>query len=72
LLRVPGYLETEVYRPGRALAVIGEVVGREVLPLGETTYAYPALPPKALHLWREGDAGPRLSFGFGVGLSKGW
>ena len=72
LLRVPGYLETEVYRPGRALSVIGDVVGREALPLGETTYAYPVLAPKAFHLWREGDIGPRFSVGFGMGFSKGW
>ncbi len=49
LLRVPGYLETEVYRPGRAVSVIGEVKGQEELPLGETTYAYPVLVPKDLH-----------------------
>ena len=72
LLRVPGYVETEVYRPGRAVSVIGEVVGREDLPLGETTYAYPALAPKALHLWSEEDMRPRFSFGFGVGFSRGW
>lgn len=72
LLRVPGYLETEVYHPGRAVSVIGGVVGREDLPLGETIYAYPVLTPKALHLWPEGDTGPRFSFGFGVGVSKGF
>jgi outer membrane lipoprotein len=72
LLRVPGYLETAVYRPGRAISVIGEVVGQADLPLGETTYAYPVLVPKALHLWPEGDTGPRVYFGFGMGFSKGW
>ncbi len=72
LLRIPGYLETEIYRPGRAVSVIGEVVGQEDLPLGETTYAYPVLVPKDFHLWPEGDATPRIRFGFGVGFSKGW
>jgi outer membrane lipoprotein len=72
LLHVPGYLETEVYRPGRAVSVIGEVQGREELPLGEATYAYPVLVPKELHLWPEGNAGPRIHFGFGVGVSKGF
>jgi outer membrane lipoprotein len=72
LLRIPGYVETEVYRPGRVVSVIGEVVGREDLALGETTYAYPVLAPKELYLWPEGDTGPRIQFGFGVGVSKGW
>jgi len=72
LLRVPGYLEAEVYQPGRAVSVIGEVQGREDLPLGETTYTYPVLVPKELHLWPEGNSGPRIQFGFGVGVSKGW
>lgn len=72
LLRIPGYLETELYRPGRSVSVIGEVMGREDLPLDETTYTYPVLTPKALHLWREGDTGPRFSFGVGVGIGRRW
>ncbi|ETW97292.1 MAG: hypothetical protein ETSY1_23260 [Candidatus Entotheonella factor] len=72
LLRIPGYLETEVYRPGRAISVIGEVQGQEDLPLGETSYAYPALIPKHLHLWPEGETGPRIRVGIGVGFSKGF
>jgi outer membrane lipoprotein len=72
LLRVPGYIETEVYQPGRAVSVIAEVEGQEALALGETTYTYPVLVPKELHLWPIGDTGPRIQFGFGVGISKGW
>ena len=72
MLRVPGYLETEVYQPGRAVSVIGEVEGQEELALGETTYTYLVLVPKELHLWPIGDTGPRFQFGFGVGVSTGW
>ena len=72
MLNVPGYLETEIYRPGRAVSVIGEVVGREELPLGETTYTYPVLTPKHLHLWPVGEPTPGFRFGLGVGFSKGW
>ncbi len=72
LIKAPGYLETAVYRSGRAVSVIGEVEGRADLPLSETTYAYPVVVPKHLHLWPEGDTGPRIRFGFGVGFSKGW
>lgn len=72
LLLVPGYVETAIYRPGRAVSVIGEVVGQEALPLGEATYTYPVLAPKELHLWSEGDTAPRFRFGIGVGFSTGW
>ena len=72
LLRVPGYIETEVYQPGRAVSVIGAVEGQEDLALGETTYTYPVLVPKELYLWPLEDPGPRIQFGFGVGISKGW
>ncbi len=72
LILVPGYLETEIYRPKRAVSVIGEVGGREELPLGQTTYAYPVLTPKEIHLWPEGDAAPRFRFSFGAGFSKGF
>ena len=73
LLLAPGYLEAEVYRPGRALSVIGEVKGQQDLPLGETTYVYPVIAPKELHLWPEGEGTtPRFHFSFGVGFSKGF
>jgi len=73
LLLTPGYLEAEVYRPGRALSVIGEVTGQQDLPLGEATYSYPVIAPKELHLWPEGEGQiPRFRFGFGVGFSKGF
>jgi outer membrane lipoprotein len=73
LLLTPGYLEAEVYRPGRALSVIGEVEGQQALPLGETTYGYPVITPKELHLWPadEGQS-PRFYFSFGAGFSKGF
>jgi outer membrane lipoprotein len=70
LVLVPEYLETAVYRPGRAITVAGEVTGRRELPLGETTYRYPVFVPRELHLWQEGDGMPRLHFGFGFGFRR--
>lgn len=72
LVLVPEYLETAVYRPGRAITVAGEVTGQRELPLGETTYRYPVLMPRELHLWQEGDGMPRLHIGFGFGFRKGF
>ncbi len=72
LILAPGYLEAEVYRPGRPVSVIGEIKGREDRPLGETTYTYPVITPKAVHLWSESELAPRFRFSFGVGFSKGF
>jgi outer membrane lipoprotein len=72
LILAPDYLETAVYRPGRTVTVAGEVVGQRELPLGEATYRYPALVPRELYLWQEGDGLPQLHIGFGFGFSKGF
>jgi outer membrane lipoprotein len=72
LVLSPGYLETAIYRPGRQITVAGEVSGVRELPLGETAYRYPVLTARELHLWPEGNGGPRLHIGFGFGFSKGF
>jgi outer membrane lipoprotein len=71
LVLTPEYLETAIYRAGRALTVAGEVRGPQCLPGGETVYRYPLLAPRAMYLWPEGDGGsPLFHFGFGFGFSK--
>jgi outer membrane lipoprotein len=69
LVLAPEYLETAIYRPGRAVTVAGEVTGQQELPLGETTYRYPVVTPRELYLWQEGQSFPqvRIGIGFGVG-----
>ncbi|HEY6010573.1 MAG TPA: Slp family lipoprotein [Nitrospirota bacterium] len=59
------FLDAAVYRTGRQITVIGEVLGRKELPLDEILYAYPLLAVKHLHLW-EPYSGPRFFFGVGV------
>jgi outer membrane lipoprotein len=71
LVIAPEYLETAVYRPGRAITVAGTIQGARELPLGEITYRYPTLTPLELHLWPEGSVSPRLHLGFGFGFSQG-
>lgn len=71
LMLTPEYLETAIYRAGRALMVAGEVWRPRGLPGGETVYRYPLLAPREIYLWPEGDGGsPLLHFGFGFGFSK--
>jgi outer membrane lipoprotein len=65
ILQSSQFLDAAVYRPGRQITVIGEVLGRKELPLDEIMYPYPLLVIKNLHLW-EPYSGPRFFFGVGV------
>jgi outer membrane lipoprotein len=53
IAKATGYLDNQIYRSGRWVTVGGQVVGQEVLPLGESQYAYPVLAVKEIHLWME-------------------
>jgi outer membrane lipoprotein len=46
------YLDPEIYKEGRKVTVAGEIVGKEVKPLGSTEYNYPVVMIKEIHLWR--------------------
>jgi outer membrane lipoprotein len=71
LLLNPEYLETAIYRSGRALTTAGEVLGQRGLPIGETIYRYSLLAPRAMYLWPEGGSdSPLFHFGFGFGFSN--
>ncbi len=61
------FLDPAVYRGGRVITVVGEVIGDSVRPLGEMSYRYPLLAVEALHLW-EPSYGPRIGIGVGVGV----
>jgi outer membrane lipoprotein len=46
-------LDPEIYQRGRMVTLAGVVSGKEALPLGTTTYAYPVVAIKQLHLWKK-------------------
>jgi len=51
LVRHTGFLDPVIYRRGREITVVGEVAGKEILPLGEIQYAYPIILAKEIRLW---------------------
>ncbi len=69
IVTVPGFLDPEIYRPGRKITIAGAVMGKEVHPLDEIDYIYPIITKKELYLWPlEGypDDGSKVRFGFGI------
>ena len=53
LVRHPGFLDPDIYKKGREITVAGEVVGTEILPVGEVKYVYPVILAKAIQLWEK-------------------
>jgi len=53
LVRYNGFLDPVIYSKGREITVAGEVVGKDVLPLGAIQYAYPVLLAKEIRLWEK-------------------
>jgi len=51
LVQNKAYLDPAIYRSGRYVTVLGEVMGEKTLRIGETDYRYPLLVSKFLHLW---------------------
>lgn len=46
-------LDPYLFRSGRRITVVGEILGGRIKPLGEMDYRYPLLASKQLHLWPE-------------------
>lgn len=71
LVQVREFLDPAIFRPGRLVTVLGEVVGEEARPLQESVYVYPVIAGSEMHLWPDADQLPgrtRFHFGFGVGI----
>jgi outer membrane lipoprotein len=67
-----GFLEPTTYAQGRQLTVLGSVSGTEKGTIGETSYNYPVLSARQLHLWSQTtDSGTRSNVHFGIGIGVG-
>jgi outer membrane lipoprotein len=51
IVRAAGFLDPAIYREGREITLVGEVAGKEVLPIGGIMYTYPVILAKELRLW---------------------
>jgi len=53
LILVNQYLDPYLYRTGRNITVMGEVLEGKIKTLGEMDYRYPLLSGRQIHLWQE-------------------
>lgn len=60
-----GYLDSAIYSQGKSVSVVGEVIGSENRPLGETEYRYILLKSIELKLV---DASNRMPVRFSIGV----
>lgn len=57
IVQTPGFLDPAIYTQGRQITVLGEVVGKEVHPLGGIEYIYPVILAKEIQLWERAEVG---------------
>jgi outer membrane lipoprotein len=48
-----GFLDPAIYQAGREITVVGEIAGKEALPLSGIQYTYPVILAKEIHLWEK-------------------
>ena len=61
-----GFLDSAIYRRGRRITVVGEVLGTRAQILGEIDYPYPLISMDKLFLWDKRRISPRIRIGIGV------
>jgi outer membrane lipoprotein len=67
-----GFLEPTTYAQGRQLTVLGTVSGTQSGQVGETSYRYPLVSERQLHLWaKTTGSSNRSSVHFGIGIGVG-
>jgi outer membrane lipoprotein len=67
-----GYLDSEIYKKGRQVAVAGAVQGEKVQLLGEIEYHYPYLLVKEIHLWKKEEPVVYEPYPWGVWYYDPW
>jgi outer membrane lipoprotein len=63
------FLDPLVFKQGRQVTVVGEVLGRQVKKLDQVDYAYPVLGVREIHLWQPELYAP---YGYGYGYPPYW
>ena len=53
IVAMQGFLDPEIYHKNREVTVVGQVVGVELLPVGEIKYKYVLLRGKEVKLWQK-------------------
>ena len=53
IVRYKGFLDPAIYKEGRQITVVGEITGKEILPLGNFHYTYPVVTAKEIRLWEK-------------------
>lgn len=76
MVRVEGFLDPAIYRPGRDVTVYGSLEKPIERPVGERPYTFPVVQSQTLYLWPDEpdyyrDTGPDIHFGVGVGVGFG-
>ena len=62
-----GRIDSTIYSAGREVTVAGEVLGKKIMPINGTEYAYPVIKSEELHLIRERR---RIPVHLGIGIWK--
>jgi outer membrane lipoprotein len=71
IIQHAGFLEPTTYAQGRQLTVLGSVSGQQSGKVGETSYSYPVISGRQLHLWPQSSSSNRSNVHFGVGIGIG-
>jgi len=52
------FLDPLVYKAGRRVTLVGQVHGKQALPIDQTEYLYPVLTIREIYMWKESEINP--------------
>lgn len=52
------FLDPLVYKTGRRVTLVGQVQGKQALPIDQTDYIYPVLTIREIHVWKKSEINP--------------
>jgi outer membrane lipoprotein len=68
IARSKEFLDPVVFRAGLLVTLVGEVVGKKSMPLGEVGYTYPVVEMREIHVWKPGELPGPPTFHFDIGI----